>query len=82
MRDAAHLRWPLLEVLKAQGGFYWVLAARTPPDGRGAPITRHQLSGGVGGSSSVPREVTSKSEPFVTLLFQEAHLQLARLSTS
>ena len=43
---------------------------------RRVPITRHQLSGGVGGLGGCPREVTSKSEHFVTVL-STAHLQQA-----
>ena len=52
----------------------------TPQEVRRVPITRHQLSGDVCGSSAAPREVTSKftkSEPFVTVL-STAHLQQAK----
>ena len=50
-------------------GVWWLQeASGTPPDGRRATDTRHTLSGGVGGISSVPREVTFTCEQFVNFL--------------
>ena len=48
----------------------------TPHEVRRVPITRHQLSGDVCGSSAAPRDLTCKSERFVIVL-STAHLQLA-----
>ena len=52
------------------------LVRHTPQEVRRVRHTRHQLSGGVGGSSSVPREVTSKNERFATISCH-VHLQQA-----
>ena len=52
-------------------------ASGTPPEPGHATDTRHTLSGGVGGSSSGPREVTFTCEQFVNFL---SHL-LTQLAT-
>ena len=50
-------------------GVWWLQeASGTPPEPGHATHTRHTLSGGVGGSSSGPREVRIACEQFLTIL--------------
>ena len=72
--NTGHLGSAALPAVRGAGSLQ--VAGGTPPGGYNATHTHHKLCGGLGGSRSAPREVTSKNEPFVTIL-SHVHLQQA-----